>query len=296
MALLDERAHKAEKESQKQRADVRAVDVGIGHEDDLAVAELGDVKVLAKARAEGGDHGGQLVVAIDAVEARLLDVEHLAPERQDGLIAAVAPLLGRAARRVALDDIDLGQGRVALLAVGQLARQRVGLERRLAAGHLARLARGLSRAGGGLRLVDDGAGDGRVFLEEDGQALAHHGLDQGAHVAVAELGLGLALELCVLQLDRDDDGQPLAHVVARKVLLVLLDEVVLAAVVVEHLGQGRLEAGLVRAALGGLDVVGEREHKLVVGIGVLHGDLGHAGLAGALHVDDIRMDGRLALV
>ena len=37
-ALLDERAHVAEEERQQQGADVRAVDVGVAHQDDLAVA------------------------------------------------------------------------------------------------------------------------------------------------------------------------------------------------------------------------------------------------------------------
>ena len=63
------------------------------------------------------------------VDARLLDVEHLAEHGQDGLEVAVAALLGRAAGRVALDDVQLAALRVALLAVGQLAGQRRALER-----------------------------------------------------------------------------------------------------------------------------------------------------------------------
>ena len=38
--LLDEFGHLAEEESQQQRADVAAVDVGVGHDDDLLVAQL----------------------------------------------------------------------------------------------------------------------------------------------------------------------------------------------------------------------------------------------------------------
>ena len=40
VSLLDERTHEAEEERQKQRADMRAVDIGIGHDDDFVVAEL----------------------------------------------------------------------------------------------------------------------------------------------------------------------------------------------------------------------------------------------------------------
>jgi hypothetical protein len=82
------------------------------------------------------------------VEAGLLDVEDLAAQRQDRLELAVAALLGRAAGGVALDDVDFAQGRVLFLAVGELAGQADAVEHALAAGHVARLARGLAGARG----------------------------------------------------------------------------------------------------------------------------------------------------
>jgi Tfp pilus assembly PilM family ATPase len=85
------------------------------------------------------------------VEARLLDVEDLAAQRQDRLELAVAALLGGAAGRIALDDVDLAQRRILLLAVGELAGQAHAVEHALAARHLARLARRLA----GARRVDD---------------------------------------------------------------------------------------------------------------------------------------------
>ena len=136
-----------------------AVDVGIRHQDDLAVAQLARVKILAESCTERGDHRAELLIAVDLVQTRLLDVQHLAPERQNRLITAVASLLGRAARRVALDDVDLGERRIALLTVGQLARQTAGLQRTLSARHLTRLARRLPRTGCGLCLVDDNLGN-----------------------------------------------------------------------------------------------------------------------------------------
>jgi hypothetical protein len=38
--------HVAEEESQQQRADVGAVHIGVGHDDDLWYSELGDVEVV----------------------------------------------------------------------------------------------------------------------------------------------------------------------------------------------------------------------------------------------------------
>jgi hypothetical protein len=111
----------AEEEREQQRADVAAVDVGVRHQDDLVIAELTEVLLLADARAERGDQRGQLLRRQHAIEADLLDVEDLAAQREDRLERAVAALLGRAACRLTLDDEQLGLLRVALLTVGELA-------------------------------------------------------------------------------------------------------------------------------------------------------------------------------
>ena len=66
----------------------------------------------------------------------------------------------------------------------------------------------------------------------------------------------------------------------------------LLAVGVEHGGQGPLEALLVHAALGGVDVVGEGDDGLVVAVVVLEGHLRHGVLLLAGHIDHVRVDGR----
>ena len=77
-------------------------------DDDLVVADLVDVELLAEAGADGRDQGLDLVVLEHLVDAGPLDVEDLAPDRQDRLDAGVAGLGGRAAGGVALDDEQLG--------------------------------------------------------------------------------------------------------------------------------------------------------------------------------------------
>ena len=44
MAPVDERAHEPEEEGEQQSADVGAVHIGIGHDDDFVVAQLFQVK------------------------------------------------------------------------------------------------------------------------------------------------------------------------------------------------------------------------------------------------------------
>ena len=124
VAAQDQLLHVAEEEREQQRADVRAVHVGVGHDDDLAVAQLGSVEiVLADPCADGGDQRADFLVAEHLVVARFLDVENLSLERQNGLEAAVAALLGGAAGRFALHQEQLATLRILLLAVGQLAGQ-----------------------------------------------------------------------------------------------------------------------------------------------------------------------------
>ena len=149
--------HLPVEERQQQRADVRAVDVRVRHDDDAVIAQLGEVElVLADAAAERRDQRADLRRRQHLVEARALDVQDLALQRQDRLRAPIAALLGGAAGRVALDDEELGQRRILFLAVRELAGQARDVERALASRQLARLARRFART----RRVDDLGDDG----------------------------------------------------------------------------------------------------------------------------------------
>src|SRR5581483_181601 len=115
----------------------------------------------------------------------------------------VAGVDGRPAGRVALDQEELGRLGVLDLAVGQLARQRGALERRLPPRQLPRLPRCLAGARGVDRLRDDLLRVLGVLLEELRQLLVDDLLDEALHPRVAELRLRLALELRLAELDRD---------------------------------------------------------------------------------------------
>ena len=97
VAAIDQLRHLPVEERQQQRADVRAVDVGVGHDDDAVVAQLVGVEVVdADATTERRDHRLDFVAAEHLVEAGLLDVQDLALDRQNRLKATIAALLGRA--------------------------------------------------------------------------------------------------------------------------------------------------------------------------------------------------------
>ena len=122
-------------------------------------------------------------------------------------------------------------------------------------------------------LHEDAPGVAGVLLEELAEAAVHDLLHEALDRRVAELGLGLALELRVGELDRDHRGEALAHVLAGEVVVLLLEQALAAGDGVQGPGQRRAEARQVRAALVGVDVVGEGEDRLLVGGVPLQRDL-----------------------
>src|SRR5262245_37083317 len=169
-------AHLTVEESEQQGADMRAVHVGVGHDDDFVIAHLLGVELVADTGSQRGDQRADLLAGEHLVGPRTLDIENLAAQRKHRLEGAVTSLFGRAAGAVALDNEQLGFGGVTLLAVGELAGKRSNPERALAR-HLARLARSFARR---CRLNDLGdyeLGLGRMLLEPVLQRLVDEVLD-----------------------------------------------------------------------------------------------------------------------
>ena len=225
------------------------------------------------AGTERGDDRLDLFVVQRLVEARLLHVEDLALEREHGLEVAVARLLGAAAGRVALDEVDLGHRRVAVAAVGELAGQRAALERVLPAREFLRLARRLAAARGADALLDDLLRDRRILLEVLRERGDHEAVDDALDFAVAELGLGLALELRLLDLHADHCGEAFADVITAELDLVLLCEPAGLGIARDAARQRGLEAREMGPALDRVDVVAVGVDLLAIALVVLHRDL-----------------------
>ena len=250
---------------------MRAVHVGIGHDDDFVVAELFQVEgafalAVADAGADGGDHGADFGVLEHLVQPGLLDVDELAADGEDGLEAAVAALFGGAAGGIAFDDVKLGVGRVAIGAIGQLAGQAAAGEGAFAHG-VAGLAGGFAGAGGHEAFVNNFFSDGGIGVEEAHQALIDDGGDQAFDFGVDELDLGLGFEARIGQFDAQDTDQPFADIVAGNGRVFFLEQLIGAGVLVDGAGQGGAESGEMGAAVGIGDGVGEA--KNLVGVAVI---------------------------
>ena len=296
VAALNERLHVAVEEGQEERADMRSVDVGIGHDDDLAVATLRDVKVVADARAERRDHRADLGIGEDLVKTRFLDVQDLAAQGQDCLEAAVTSLLRRAAGAVALDEVDFRLLGIFDRAVRELSGQARHFERILAPCQLTRLSRGFPRARRHDRLLDDLLRDGGIFLEILGQSLGHDGIDNAAHLGIAELRLRLPLELRLMNLETDDAGQALSDILAREIAVLVLQYALLSREVVRRPRQSDLESREMRAALLSVDIVDKAVDILHVAVVVLHGDFHNGIILDTIEVDRRRMNDFLLAV
>ena len=286
----------AEEERKQQGADVTSVHVGVGHQDDLAVAQLGGIEiVLADAGAERRDHGANFFVAQHLVVTGFLYVEDFALQRQDGLEAAIAALLGGATGGFALDQKQFAAFRLAFGTIGQLAGKAAAIERALAAGEIAGLACSFARARGFNGFVDDLSSDRRILLEIRAQTLVDECLHDAGDIGI-QFAFGLSFKLRLRQLHADDRDQAFAHVVAGEIFFYVLEQAHLLPGIVDGAGQRHAEAGEMRASVDRVDVVGEAEHGLGVGVVVLQTDLHDHAAALGFHVDDFVVQHLLAAV
>ena len=212
VSRLNQRFHLAEEKRQQQRADVRTVHIGIGHDHHPVIARLGDVELFSETAADRVDQRLNFLVVEHFVLTDLFDVEQFAADRQNRLEFAVASGFRRTACRITLDDVKFAACGIAVGAVGKFPRQPDPFEQALAADGFTGLLRRFAGAGRGHRAGTDGLGDGRVLFEIGAEFFVDDRFDDAAHLGIAELGLGLPLELGIRHLDADDRRQPFAHV------------------------------------------------------------------------------------
>src|SRR5574344_2620164 len=109
---------------------MRSIDIGIGHNDDFMISCLCNIEGLlrvldiivvpGKTCTDGGNYRLKLVVSENLVFLCLFHIEHLSPERKDGLESSVTALLCGSACRVSLNDENLTLCGILFRAVGKL--------------------------------------------------------------------------------------------------------------------------------------------------------------------------------
>jgi len=171
---------------------MRTVDISVRHDNDAVVAELVGIKLVfsdaAAKRRYQRTHFGR---AQHFVKTRLLHIEYLAFKRKNRLKLSITPLLRRPPCGVALNEIQLAQGGIPLLAICQLARQTGNIEGAFAPRHFARLARSFSRSGCVNHLSDDLLGVVGVLKQEVVEKLVHCLLNRSLDLTGNQLVFGL---------------------------------------------------------------------------------------------------------
>ena len=113
-----------------------AVDVGIGHDDDFMVAELGEVGFLgillcADSDAERLKDIDDCFGFIDFMIHRFFYIQNLTAKGKDRLVVGVSALFCRTACGVTLDEEEFALSGIAAFAVGELTGETRSSERRL---------------------------------------------------------------------------------------------------------------------------------------------------------------------
>ena len=140
------------------------------------------------------------------------------------------------------------------------------------------------------------------------QRFTNHGVDDAAHLSVAQLCFGLAFEFRVGHLDRQHRGQPFADVLTGKVAISFFALTAFTSKHIEGAGEHRLEAFNMGAAINSADVVGKAKNAVGVGINAplqssfhLHpiflcidiNDVGVERILLRIHISDILSDAAL---
>ena len=158
-----------------------AVHIGVGHDDDLVIAQFFQVELRPDAGAQRLDQRADFAAGQHPVKPGALHVQDLAAQGQDGLVLAVAAILGAAASGIAFDQKQFRFHRITLLAIGQLAGQARYFEHALAPGQVTRLLRSFARGGGINDLGHDGLGVSGVFLQPHVQPIGHKAFQRLTH-------------------------------------------------------------------------------------------------------------------
>ena len=271
-------AHLPVEEGDEQRGDVGAVDVGVGHDDDAAVAQILLAVMRVNAAAERLDEVGELLVLRQLVLAGGGDVEDFSAQRQDRLAGAITGLFRRAAGGVALDDENLRALGRAVGAVGEFSGKAEFAHRGLARDVLF-----LSAADALLGALDDEVeqlvGLRRIAGEPVVERVLDRLLDDFLRFGGGEAVLGLALEFRLADEHREHGAGARHHVLAadRGGALALADTL---GVVLEAAKQRGAQAGFVRAAVRRRDGVAIGVEETVGVDGPGHGPLHRAVRAG----------------
>ena len=253
---------------------MRTINIGIGHNDYLAVAKLFNVEILADGGSQSRNDRHELFIAVNLVDTCLFNVEHFSPKRKYRLITGISSQLCGTTRRISLDDVKLGKGIVLIVAVGKLSGEGSAVHGGLSSCGLTGFLCSLSCLLGVYSLIENKSCLLGIFFQIAHKFFGNDIFNKGANLGISQSALCLSLKLAVGELNGNDSGKTLSYIVADKLIGIVLYKIELLAVLVYYLGKCVLETCFMSTAVNGVDIVCKGTDILVVGIIPLESDLG----------------------
>ena len=101
-----------------------AIHISVCHDHNPVITQIFGIKIFPfNPQTQGSNQGLDFSIFINLGIIGLFNIEDLASQRQDCLETTITALLGGAASRISLNNVDLGFSRIARTAIRQLARQ-----------------------------------------------------------------------------------------------------------------------------------------------------------------------------
>ena len=267
VALLDYLFHMAEEQGHDQSGYMRAIHIGIGHDNYFVVADLTQVqRFRVLFGSECDTKSREDITDFFALEYlmlhRFLYVQNLTSQRQNSLVNTVTTGLRSSACGISLDQEQLALSRILAHAIRQFTRQTTAAQRRLPQHTLTRVTgcdTCLSRQN---HFLYDLLCIIRMFLQVVLQCLGYGTRNHAGYFRVTELRLRLTLKLRLCHFHGDNCRQTLTEIVRidRRVAvfvfqLRLLQHLAVLRVFLHHTRQRSAETGYVRTAFNGVDIV-----------------------------------------
>ena len=230
---------------------MRAVLVGIGKDYHLVIFKVGYIKIHINTGTQRRNYGAELLICKHLIQPLLFHIKRLAAQRQYCLKTAVPALLCRSACGIALHYEQLVLLRASAGAGGQLAYKRRSLQRALFAGYILGLARRHAHPCRLYRLFQHYLPDLGVFqvVKVCGELFRNHRFHRRARLHIAQLCLGLPLELHILHLYGKHGRNTLAEILPLEIIVLFLKHAASAGIIIHYLCKSGFEPGFMSSAL-----------------------------------------------
>lgn len=119
MSLADQLRHESIQEGQHQSCNMRTIDIGIGHDNNLVITQLADIKIFIDTCTKCSDHRFNFCVAENTIQTCFFYIQNLSTKRKYCLRCTVSGSLGTSTGGITLYDVDLAVLRILVTAIGK---------------------------------------------------------------------------------------------------------------------------------------------------------------------------------